>query len=194
MNIILASASPRRAELLDQLGLAYQIQSVDVDESLQLGEVASDYVRRLAIEKASAIRLPEAEHVVVIGADTSVELNGAILGKPQSREQAIMMLTALSANTHRVYTGVCVISSLGLDALVSITEVEFRDISRDEMDAYWRSGEPHDKAGAYAIQGRAAIFVKQIQGSYSGVVGLPLFETANLLGKHHVEIMTEMRK
>ena len=179
---------------MDQLGLSYQIQSVDVDESIQIGEVASDYVRRLAIEKASAIRLPEAEHVVVIGADTSIELNGAILGKPQSREQAIMMLTALSGNTHRVYTGVCVLSSLGLDVLVSITEVEFRDISGDEMDAYWRSGEPHDKAGAYAIQGVAAIFVKQIRGSYSGVVGLPLFETASLLGKHHVEIMTEMRK
>ena len=177
--IILASQSPRRAELLRQVGIEFRAVPADADERVLAGEGAADFVERVAITKAQAVRAGHPDSPV-LGADTAVVLDHRILGKPRDRADAIDMLQALSGRTHEVLTGVAVVSDTTRYAL-NVSRVSFRELSAAEIDAYWASGEPADKAGAYAVQGLAAAFIERIEGSYSGIMGLPLFETVNLL-------------
>ena len=185
-SIVLASSSPRRREILEALRIPFRLAPVDVDETPLPGEAADVFVLRLAAAKAGAVAAADDE--IVLGADTTVVLDGQILGKPESVDEALAMLAALSGRVHRVLTGIAVRTSAGTRTALSDTEVEFRDIGRDEALAYWQSGEPRDKAGAYAIQGLGGAFVARIAGSYSGVVGLPVFETVRLLGDAGFEI------
>lgn len=181
MTIILASASPRRAELLQQLGLDFQTDSADIDERPLIEESVLDYVTRMAQTKNRLIREQYQPDSLVIGADTSVSIDEVIMGKPQDQSDFESMMTRLSGRTHCVHTAVSV-SYLGkcLDA-VSISEVSFRALVMDEIRDYWHTGEPLDKAGGYAIQGLAAKFIQHLSGSYSGVMGLPLFELSELI-------------
>lgn len=179
-QLILASASPRRRELLDQIGVCYQVKAVDIDESPLLNETPEAYVRRIATEKALCVSRQNDSGLPVLAADTAVIVDDEILGKPGHRDDALAMLRKLSGRTHQVYSAVALHGRQHWQAL-SVTDVTFRDIALEDMLAYWDSGEPSDKAGAYAIQGLGAIFVQSICGSFSGVVGLPLFETAALL-------------
>jgi septum formation protein len=183
----LASASPRRRQLLDLIGVPHVVTPADIDETRQLNEAGPAYVARLAGEKAAAIRRLHGD-LPVLAADTTVDVGGEILEKPQSEEDAIRMLTLLSGREHLVHTGLCAISASAPSVVVSSTEVRFRRIAPREMRAYWASGEPQGKAGAYAIQGLGAVFVEKVNGSYSGVMGLPLFETANILHLHGVPV------
>lgn len=184
----LASASPRRRELLQQLGLAHTCLPQDVDEGLLPGEMPIPYVQRLARDKVTAaLADPGCDAALpVIAADTTVVCDGRILGKPVSLGDALGMLSLLSGRRHQVHTAVAVQCGERRQEALSSSTVQFRDITREEMLAYWHSGEPCDKAGAYAIQGRGAIFVRHIEGSYSNVVGLPLFETMELLAPHGI--------
>jgi len=189
-RLILASASPRRAELLRQIGVEFHISPVDLDERVEPGEAPEAYVRRLALAKARAVRQnPGSETSLVLGSDTSVVLDGVILGKPRDEADFNVMLSALSGRRHQVWTGVALVRDSG-DELVTavVTEVSFRAIERTELAAYWRTGEPCDKAGGYGIQGKGAVFVERIEGSYSAVMGLPLFETADLLRQAGFEL------
>ena len=188
-QIILASASPRRRELLDQIGVSYRVNVVDIDETPLLNELPQAYVERLAAEKSAAVRTSLGIDVPVLAADTAVVLNGQIMGKPKDFEHARQMLQALSGNTHQVYSAVSLRAEQHRQ-VVSITEVTFRTLSSNEITAYWHTGEPQDKAGAYAIQGFACIFIESITGSFSGVMGLPLFETAQLLEQQGINIIT----
>jgi len=175
----LASSSPRRGAILERMGLEFTAGGVDIDEQQLAGESADIMVVRLAIEKANAAMCPPA--TVIIGADTSVVLDGEVFGKPRDEADGLRMLTALSGRSHKVMTGVAVRSGGTVQSVLSVTAVKFREISPDEALEYWQSGEPGDKAGAYAIQGLAGAFVESVTGSYTGVVGLPMFETARLL-------------
>lgn len=190
--LYLASGSPRRKELLAQIGVPFQVVSVAVDESWGPGEDPLAYVRRLAADKAAAgLRVLQAQGVtapVVLGADTAGVLEGEILGKPCHREDAIAMLLRMSGRTHQVLTGIALATGAGVQVAHSCTDVTFRTLSEAEAAAYWNTGEPADKAGAYGIQGFGAVFVARIEGSYTGVVGLPLFETAQLLARAGVPI------
>jgi septum formation protein len=181
--VYLASGSPRRRELLQQIGVSFRVVGTAVDEAVRLAETAPAYVLRLAAAKADAgwERSRDATDVPVLAADTAVVLNGNILGKPADRQDGEGMLRQLSGRTHEVLTAVALRTANGLQSRISRSEVTFRSIAADEAQAYWDTGEPSDKAGAYAIQGRAAIFIADLRGSYSGVMGLPLFETAELL-------------
>jgi len=178
-TLILSSSSPRRREILTSMGLEFTVRRVDVDEQPAPNEAASDMVLRLALAKATA--QPAAGGEIVIGADTAVVLDAAIFGKPQDEADALRMLAALSGQAHKVMTGVAVATAAAVETALSVTDVRFREIDPDEARRYWHSGEPRGKAGAYAIQGRGAVFVEAIMGSYTGVVGLPAFETARLL-------------
>jgi septum formation protein len=194
-QLILASASPRRKELLDQIGVSYTVYPVDIDETPKQSEIPQDYVRRLAEEKAAACMLALNSPLPISAADTSVVIDGCILGKPENKEHAQTMLNKLSGNWHSVYSAVS-LRCRGINEEIqhfqalSITEVKFRTIQPQEIQAYWETGEPLGKAGAYAIQGLASIFVESINGSFSGVVGLPLFETAELLSKQGIKVIT----
>lgn len=179
-RIILASSSPRRRELLEQIGLPYRVIAADVDETPLPNETPEHYVLRLAAEKSWRGWKSAADGLPVLAADTAVVLDGDILGKPAGKEQALAMLRRLSGRSHRVLTGVSLRAKQHGQAL-SDSRVFFRVLDEAEILAYWETGEPSDKAGAYAIQGRAAQFIERIEGSFSGVVGLPLFETAALL-------------
>ncbi|MCY4212224.1 MAG: Maf family protein [Gammaproteobacteria bacterium] len=176
--IILASASPRRAELLRQIRLPFEVVIPEVDESRRQGEIPRDYVRRLAQSKAAAVRRPER---LTLGADTTVVLDGAVLGKPRDASEGVAMLTALGGRAHTVLTAVCLGRGGAYESRVVATEVRFRPISEALAAAYWRTGEGGDKAGGYGIQGIGSIFATRIEGSYSAVVGLPLAETEELL-------------
>ncbi len=181
--LCLASASPRRLELLRQLGLSPRVTPARVDETRRGDEPGPDDVLRLARDKATAVwqACDAPADLVVLGADTAVCIDGEVLGKPADRADGLRMLGLLAGRQHQVYTGVAVVcADVTRDALCR-TEVEFGPLSAVHMSEYWASGEPRDKAGAYAIQGRAAMFVRSISGSYSNVVGLPLYETAQLL-------------
>jgi septum formation protein len=182
--ILLASASPRRSELLRQIGVAHAVRPVDVDESVRPGETPSEYVVRLAQSKAAALwhGLARAERLPVLAADTTVAFEGEIFGKPMDLHEARAMLGRLSGRTHEVHTAVAVRHAGGATARLSSSSVSLREITSEEIDAYWATGEPADKAGGYAVQGRAAVFIRHIAGSYSGIMGLPLFETWELLG------------
>jgi septum formation protein len=182
--LILASASPRRRELLAQAGFTFEVCAADIDESRRAGEPPMDYVRRLALEKAQAIaaRNPGA---VVLGADTTVVLEGEVLNKPADRADAERMLRLLSGRTHQVHTGLAVVRDLehqSHPSHVETTDVVFRAIGEEELAAYLASGDPMDKAGAYGIQGYAARWIPRIEGDYFNVVGLPLAAVVRLLG------------
>ncbi len=182
-QLYLASSSPRRRELLTQIGLPFHIVPAAIDETPQAGESAVAYVERLAREKALAGLhfLAQRADVCVLGADTAVVLDGRILGKPADRAEALAMLQALSGREHEVLTAVAVANRDRCEAKVVGSRVTFRSVTMEEAERYWDTGEPHDKAGGYAIQGLAAVFVSRVEGSYSAVVGLPLCETAALL-------------
>ncbi|MFZ5621700.1 MAG: Maf family protein [Pseudomonadota bacterium] len=190
-RIYLASNSPRRRELLDQIGVTYRVLHVEVDESVRPGEDAAALAQRLALAKAYAGRaaLPADDGRPVLGADTVVVCDGRILGKPHAREAGLAMLATLSGREHEVLTGVALADAAREAVLLSRSRVRFRTIAPAEAEAYWASGEPADKAGGYAIQGLGAVFVADLAGSYSGVMGLPLFETARLLGKFGIEVL-----
>ena len=181
-TIYLASRSPRRQELLQQVGVHYELLPVSVDETPAAGEKAADYAQRLALAKAEAgwSSLAGKNPLPVLGADTVVVADAVIMGKPRDRQQAIEMLQVLSGATHTVLTAVALVAE---DRLVRLntSHVTFRTLSLSECEAYWESGEPLDKAGAYAIQGLGAAFITRLEGSYSGVMGLPLFETVDML-------------
>jgi septum formation protein len=188
--VCLASVSPRRRELLSQIGVAHTVVGAHIDESVLEGEAPRDYVIRMAREKALAVRGRSAE-LPVLAADTTVVLDDVIYGKPLDRADSIAMLSRLSGRTHEVLTGVALADHLGVALRLSVSAVRFRPISPDECAAYWETGEPRDKAGGYAIQGCGAVFVESIAGSYSGVMGLPLFETAELLRAAGVRVWTQ---
>jgi len=189
-TLILASASPRRSELLNQLGLTHHIKVADIDETPFPHELPADYVLRVADKKSLTIFQQSLPNSVVLAADTSVVLNDTIMGKPENLEHAMTMLTSLSGNTHQVYSSVS-IRGQKLQHLVSISEVTFRRITEVEIRQYWQTGEPSDKAGAYAIQGLASLFIESITGSFSGIMGLPLFETAQLLANEGIKVFNE---
>ncbi len=190
-HIYLASNSPRRRELLDQIGVSYRVLSVYVDESPLPDEDAVALVQRLALVKARAGRsdLPPDEHRPVLGADTLVLCDGRILGKPHERDAGLAMLAALSGRVHEVLTAVALVDGQQEQTQLNRSLVRFRNIEPSEAAAYWDSGEPVDKAGGYAIQGLSGVFVAELVGSYSGVMGLPLFETAQLLNEFGIEIL-----
>lgn len=181
--ILLASASPRRSALLRQIDVDHDVRPVDIDETPRTGEPPAQYALRLAEEKARVLwqRLEPAERRPVLAADTTVALGLEILGKPLDREDAARILARLSGRAHEVHTAVALLHEGGADARVSTSTVTFRDLSDAEIEWYWRTGEPADKAGAYAVQGHGAIFIRHLAGSYSGVMGLPLYETWELL-------------
>ncbi len=184
-TLYLASGSPRRRELLTQIGVPFLTQIAPIDENALPGESPLAYVERLARAKGHAglAALVDADGAVVLGADTAVVLDGRILGKPRDRADALATLQALSGRSHQVLTAVALVSRERQASQVVTSQVTFRPLTQAEIEAYWASGEPQDKAGSYGIQGLAAVFVSQLQGSYSAVVGLPLCETAALLAE-----------
>lgn len=179
--IVLASQSPRRRELLRQVGIAFEAWPVDVDEGRAAGEAPATYVERLARAKAGAAAAAWGPGRPVLGADTAVVADGDILGKPADEAAALAMLARLSGRAHEVLTGVAVARGQQVRARVVRSVVTLRPTRADERRAYWASGEPAGKAGGYAIQGLGAVFVEGLAGSYSNVVGLPLFETVEIL-------------
>lgn len=184
--VYLASASPRRAELLSQLGVLFRARPADVDESAQAGESPEDYVVRTAAAKADTVHRAvsgSAEPAPVLGADTIVVCDARVLGKPADREAAIEMLAVLSGRTHEVLSAVALTDDAGTRTRLSASKVRFRATTADERSAYCATAEPLDKAGGYGIQGFAAAFIEHLEGSYSAVMGLPLFETAELLAR-----------
>ena len=188
--VYLASASPRRRELLQQIGVSFRLIGAELDETPMAGEAPAGYVSRLALAKADAgwQRSRDFGDAPVLAADTAVVLDGRILGKPQDKTDAATMLLELSGRTHQVLTAVAVRSAAGNEVKISESLVAFRPVDAAEAAAYWNTGEPRDKAGGYAIQGYAAVFIADLKGSYSGVMGLPLFETAALLNAAGVAI------
>ncbi|WP_295541692.1 nucleoside triphosphate pyrophosphatase [uncultured Thiohalocapsa sp.] len=189
-RLVLASASPRRRHLLGQIGLTAEVRSADLDETPLPGEAPVDYVRRVALAKARAVRATGAAGAcAVLAADTAVICDDRMLGKPADADEAAGMLALLSGRAHQVLTGVALLGSAER-TVVSSTRVWFRTISAAEAAAYWASGEPRDKAGGYALQGLGAVFVERLEGSWSGVVGLPLFETAELLAAEGLPVLT----
>ena len=183
LPVVLASASPRRAELLDQIRIAYEVEPAHVDETVLPGEPAEAYVERMARSKAAAVSRPGR---ITLAADTVVVSDAQILGKPADRASALAMLSTLSDSWHRVLTGVAASDGDRVEAVVVATRVHFRAVARQEAERYWQTGEPADKAGGYGIQGIGSIFADKIEGSYSAVVGLPLAETERLLERFGV--------
>jgi len=191
--IYLASRSPRRAELLQQIGVQFSVLPSDIDESERENENPADYVLRLAKTKAEACMalLVQGNKEIrpVLAADTTVSIDGRILGKPRDEEDARAMLQLMSGRRHEVLTALAIASAQGIEASLSITQVEMAVLAQDEIEAYIRSGEPFDKAGAYGIQGLASTFIKRIEGSYSGVMGLPIYETVQLLKSAGIRVL-----
>jgi septum formation protein len=186
VRFILASASPRRSQLLEQLGIEFEVQSADVDESIRPGEAAAAYVERLAGLKAGEVAA-RSSGSLTLGADTAVAIAGEVLGKPQSADAAYRMLTLLSGRSHRVLTGIALAGAQQCSRVVE-TEIDFRALSTPEIDWYIRTGEPMDKAGAYGAQGIGSFLIHAIRGSYSNVVGLPLEETLEMLSRAGVPL------
>ena len=188
--IYLASESPRRQELLQQIGVEYMLLKVDVDETPKPGEEPVEFVRRLSLEKARAghAQMADGDLRPVLGADTAVVIDDTIMGKPHDREHGVAMLQALSGRTHQVMTAVALVGTREA-VRVSLSDVTFDTLDVTQCEAYWATGEPVDKAGGYAIQGRAAAFITRLEGSYSGVVGLPLNETVALLRQFDIYIL-----
>lgn len=188
-RLYLASTSPRRRDILASLGLDFDVVPVNVDETPLDGESPAALVLRLSVAKARAADV--GAEGVALGSDTAVVVDGRMLSKPRDRQDGLEMLGLLAGRAHRVLTGVAVSHSQGTNTALSETDVIFREISRDEALAYWQSGEPRDKAGAYAIQGLGGAFVERIEGSYTGVVGLPVFETIELLRDAGIDVLTK---
>jgi len=190
IQVYLASASPRRRELLTQIGVRFSVVAVECEEKVALGETAEAYVRRVALEKAQAgWRKVRPSDVPVLGADTEVILDGRVLGKPRDKAQGIAMLASLAGRTHTVLSAVALVGD-GLEVVVvQENSVSLRAMTEAELSAYWDTQEPVDKAGGYAVQGLAAVFIERLEGSYSGVMGLPLFETAKLLSEFGVHVI-----
>jgi nucleoside triphosphate pyrophosphatase len=197
--VVLASASPRRTQLLQQIGVTHRVVPADIEERREAGESPEQCVIRLARSKASWVRQRMMDgngadsSLPVLGADTAVVIDDDMLGKPRDRSDALAMLQRLAARTHQVLSAVALAGTQGVTHLLSCSEVRFRALSERECAAYWESGEPRDKAGAYAIQGRGALFVEWLTGSFSGVMGLPLFETAQLLSAYGVVMLDSPR-
>ncbi len=185
----LASTSPRRREILETLGIEFDVVPVETDESPLQGETPGEMVLRLAIAKADAADRGE----FVLAADTIVVLGDRVLGKPRDADDCVEMLLALSGRIHAVMTGVALKTPTETRSVLSTTDVQFREIGRDEAYRYWQSGEPCDKAGAYGIQGLGGMFVKTIEGSYSSVMGLPVFETVELLKSAGFDVLVDQK-
>lgn len=187
-QIILASGSPQRARLLEQIGVAFAAIAADIDETPRADESPEALVERLARTKAEALSIayPDA---VIIGSDTVVASAGTVFGKPADEADAAAMLKALSSTTHQVLSGVAVLVDGVAQTDLQVSHVTMREIAAREIADYWRSGEPLGKAGGYAIQGRGALFVQHLEGSYSAVMGLPLFETAALLREAGLDVL-----
>lgn len=189
-DVYLASASPRRRELLAQIGVRYELISCDIPEIPLDGELPQNFVLRMAVEKAQAGKgiTGTSSDKPVLGADTAVVVDNAILGKPRDRQHALSMLQQLSGRSHEVISAVALITDK-VETRISRSQVSFRTLTKSEIEAYWASGEPQDKAGAYGIQGKAAIFIDRLEGSYSAVMGLPLYETAELLQAAGIKLL-----
>ena len=187
--LYLASKSPRRGELLARLGVDFGILDLDIPEQRQPGEPAEEYVRRVAREKAGAglLTVMTVPHALVLGADTEVILDDEVFGKPRDAEEAATMLRRLSGRTHHAVTAISLVSAGREAQAVSVSEVSFAELGEEEIAAYVASGQAEGKAGAYGIQGAAERFVRHLSGSYSGVMGLPLFETSQLLKSFGVQ-------
>ena len=187
-DIYLASHSPRRRELLGQIALPFSPLDVSVDESWDEDESPEVFVIRVALEKARAgwAQVADANPLPTLGADTVVVQDGTVLGKPRDRDEALAMLRSLSGGEHRVLTGVALVDDRESTRL-SVNRVQFRELSDHELQRYWESGEPKGKAGSYAIQGLGGVFAEHLEGSYSGVMGLPLFETTDLLDEFGID-------
>ncbi len=192
-QICLASRSPRRRELLEQIGIYPKVITADVDESPKPNEVPTEYVIRLALEKAKRVQamLGSDEMLPVLAADTTVVVAHDILGKPANCDDALAMMRRLSGCSHKVLTAVALLHKHEVCSRLSVNHVTFRQVTDAEALAYWNSGEPQDKAGGYAIQGAGAMFVSHLEGSYSGVMGLPLFETAELLRSVGIPLLND---
>ncbi len=188
-RILLASASPRRRELLAQIGVEFETFAVEADEIPKLGEPPEHYVQRVAAEKSLLAQRASPHVLPVLGADTEVVLDGEIFGKPIDFDHARAMLRRLSGREHIVLSAVSLRLGNQHWQAISVSNVTFRVIAEAEISAYWQTGEPRDKAGAYAIQGLGAVFIERLEGSFSGVMGLPIFETAELLGKVGVKVL-----
>ena len=192
-TIYLASRSPRRAELLQQIGLNFKVLPSDVDETPLLNELSHEYVVRLAGEKARAcfaqLQIEKMALYPVLAADTTVSVDGRILGKPQDDEDAFQMLSMMSGRWHEVHTGIAIATEDGVKTALSTTRVEMATLTDEKILAYVATGEPRDKAGAYGIQGLASAMIKRIEGSYSGVMGLPIYETTMLLEQVDIHVL-----
>lgn len=188
--ICLGSASPRRHELLTQIGVQHFVRVADIDETPLLDEGAEIYVLRMALAKARAVqkKLSADEQTLVLGSDTAVVVDGEILGKPRNKDDGLAMLQRLSGRGHHVLTSVAIVNEERESSRLSVNHVRFRQTSDAERLAYWQTGEPADKAGGYGIQGYAACFIEHLEGSFSAVMGLPLFETAQLLHEFEYKI------
>jgi len=195
-QVILASASPRRRELLEQIGVRAIVQSVDIDESRKPGEPVKEYVQRLAMEKAERgfSTIKNSQKLPVVGSDTIVVIDGIVLGKPEDRQQAKEMLQQLSGQKHTVLTSVAIVTEDKKVIDTSSSVVLFNKLELQEIEDYVVTGEADDKAGSYAIQGLAAQFVKNLNGSFSGVMGLPLFETVQLLKQCGIDPLSNNNK
>lgn len=191
MKLILASGSPRRRELLERMGLTFEVRAADVDETLVPGLTAREQVVRLSKIKAQAVAAALRDDGVIVAADTVVVLDGVILGKPRDRADAKRMLMAFSGRCHHVLTGMTVLGPQGLETHCEETEVYFRPLSEREIDAYIATGEPMDKAGAYGIQGYAALFVEKLAGDYYNVMGLPVCALGQMLRRAGVPVLEE---
>jgi len=188
--LYLASRSPRRSELLARLGVDFDVLDVEVPEQRLPGEPAEDYVRRVAREKAGAglLHVVSVPNAIVLGADTEVVLDDEVFGKPHDADAAAAMLQRLAGRTHQVICALSLVSASRELQAVSVSDVSFGQLDQATIAAYVASGEPEGKAGAYAIQGRAQAFIAHLSGSYSGVMGLPLFETAELLREAGIQL------
>lgn len=192
-DIYLASRSPRRRELLTQIGVEYQLVLPDIPEQRQPAELAETYVCRLALEKAQAgwLMLDTSVQRPVLGADTVVVVDGEVLEKPRHRADGMAMLAKLSGRSHQVMTGMALIMGEHRQSQLSISHVTFRATSEEERANYWATGEPLGKAGGYAVQGLAAAFISQIEGSYSGIMGLSLFDVAEMLAQQRIDVFNK---
>ena len=189
MDIILASQSPRRRELLERMGLPFRIITPDIDERMERALPPGELVAAISAEKAGAVAAQAGPDAVVIAADTVVALDGAVLGKPADESDAARMLSALSGRTHQVFTGLTVACGADVRTVSEETAVTFRPLTAEEIAAYVRTGEPMDKAGAYGIQGLGALFVEGIRGDYCNVMGLPLFLLGRMLSDFGVDLL-----
>lgn len=194
MKLYLASQSPRRAQLLQQIGVEFIKQAVDIDEEPLPNEPVEEYLQRMAQDKAEAAQQElglagvNIDKSLILSADTTIDLDGEIIAKPEDEEDCIAILNQLSGRAHNVMTGVCLLLGDTCRYCMVKTQVNFRELSENEIRRYWMTGEPQDKAGGYGIQGLGSVFVDSIHGSYSNVVGLPLTETAELLSEFGIAI------